>query len=119
MVDPLGALVQSPSADAYERAVVATCDYDNTDPTLTIDDDLPEIDRDIQSPVLGILVLGKALPAAKALYLPSGQMARAVPPDTAGEFQITGARDILVNVDVAELGFAIISYISKGTGHIH
>lgn len=126
MADPLGVAARSPSAKDLARAITVAGTYVSVGATavvtITLDSDYPEIDRGIQSPVLFLRCISDetALAVAdNAIMLPKDQMARAVAPDSANEFQITGARTIAFYNTPDKDGQFVLSYIPRGTGHQH
>ena len=126
MSAPLGVAARSPSAKDFKKAIVAMGTYTSlgatTAVTITLDPDYPEIDLGIQSPVLVLLCMPDEtalLHAELMIHLPKDQMARAVAPDSALEFQITGARTIAFYNTPDKDGNFILSYIPRGTGHQH
>lgn len=125
MADPLGVATRSPSMKDMGRMTCAAVAHTSTGATgvetLTIGSDYPPIDLGIQSPVLAIILIESETPAndKTEIFLPAGQMARAVAPDSGGEFQISGVREIIIYQTADLNGFALIFYIFKGTGHMH
>ncbi len=88
--------------------------------TITLGNGYPAINRKIQSPVLLILLVQYdpvlVQNGCEAFFI-SGQMDRATAPDSAGEFQITGARTIDVySTANNETLHAIVFYIPEGSG---
>ncbi len=90
--------------------------------TITIPNGYPPIDRTIPCPVLGIFTaeVGATL-AANGIegYALAGQMGAtpaSLTPDSAGEFEITGARTIDIWEQAATAKIVLVLYIGKGTG---
>jgi len=85
--------------------------------TITIPDAYPAIDRTIQSPVLAILIGQSAATLVidgSGVFAVGGQCDGV--PDSAGEFQITGARTIDIWKIANKTAVAVVCYISKGSG---
>jgi len=115
-----------PDNEARSRVVAAICTSTAAGAgavvTLTIPNGYPPIDRTILNPILGIFTAqtGATLAATGIEgYAMAGQMG-AVPatmtPDSAGEFEITGARTIDIWQQANEDAVCLIIYIAKGTG---
>ena len=121
MADPLGASVRMPSSKKLSTAITAYFELasDGASPsTLTLDSDYPPIDLSIQSPVLGIFLINDETAVAIAdpeHFIPAGQMARGTAPDSAGEFQLTGARTINVFHTGDKNSKGMITYIQQGS----
>ena len=89
--------------------------------TLTIPNGYPPIDRTIPCPIMVILgAMDLAVLAAKEnlVWAIAGTMGTGAGgvPDSAGEFQITGARTIDVWELTAGLKHILVVYVSKGSG---
>lgn len=123
MADPLGTAVRMPSEKKLSTSIVAYGTYTATGAgaavTCTLDNDYPPIDRTIQSPVLFILQYPKETTdraiTEMDIFIPNDQMARAVAPDGANEFQISGARTFVIWDTSNKDGIFVISYIPQGS----
>ena len=87
--------------------------------TITIPDSYPPIDRSIPCPVLAILTATDQ--AVLAIddndgYAIAGQCPTGTAPTAAGEFEITGTRTIDIWEITARAKYALVVYVSKGSG---
>lgn len=122
MADPLGTAVRMPSAKKLEEVITAYFTMTSTGATkadtVTLDNDYPPIDLSLQSPVLGIFMIADETAITTVdpeVFIPNGQMSRAVAPDGAGEFQLTGARTFAVYHAGDLNGKGMITYVPRGS----
>ncbi len=115
--------IYTPPESCWKRIVTAFGTYTSagatTAITITIDNAYPPIDRGIQSPVLGILMIADESSVAVGdiqVFDITGQVDRSSAPDSAGEFQITGDRTVKVYNTPDKDGKYIITYVAKGSG---
>ena len=85
---------------------------------ITIPNGYPPIDRTIPCPVLGIFTaqVGATLVANGIEGYAMADQMGALAADSAGEFQITGARTISIWEQAAEAKIVLVIYVAKGTG---
>lgn len=121
-VAELGTAIRMPSSKQLSKAITIGITYTSggaaTEVTITLDSDYPPIDLSIQSPILGIFLIADETAVAVddiQIFLPTGQVARASTPDTAGTFQISGAREIVLENTPDKNGIGWMTYIPKGS----
>jgi len=86
--------------------------------TVTLPSSNAPIKQRIQSPILAMVSLTKNVATDSQYFVPTGQMARAVAPDSAGEFQITGARTVKIWDAKNQDGYVLIWYVPDGFTNI-
>ena len=111
-----------PDDEARSRVIAAitTCAAVGAAVTITIPNGYPPIDRTIPCPVLAIVLAdntaGGLLANGQEMFAIAGQMATGTAADSAGEFQITGARTIELFQQIATDQVALVIYVAKGSG---
>lgn len=89
-----------------------------TDKTITIGNEYPPIDQEIPNPVLAIFAVqdGATMVANGAQAWDISNQCDGTP-DSADEFQVTGARTISVYQEANESMVVLVIYVAKGTGN--
>jgi len=118
-----------PSEKDLLRAICAVATYTSagatTEVTVTLDNCYPQIDTNLQCPILGILAIADETAVAVddiQIFLPTGLVPPVAldPPDGAGEWQFLPAapRQFIIYNTPDKNGKLIVCYIPKGTGQI-